>query len=218
MNGQLTRECEQRNIIIRSGSYTPRTINVRSWYDELDDFLEDDQCCRIADKYLIAMVFTYFLRAGLRSDEYTRSNFFIALYLAHDMEEDTDEYQVMLRDYIELDDAGFGCTPSLFFERRDKLWERMQHRAVVSKSCCDKVMNMIRPYHKIWSRERHVNHSGASRVSERENISCPNCPAMIIPQYSNSSTEFSPEVVFNFLRPRTLNSRILNQHYAFDFE
>lgn len=47
--------------------------------EELVDFFEDDRCCKIADKYLIAMVFTYFLRAALRPEEYTRSNFFIAL-------------------------------------------------------------------------------------------------------------------------------------------
>ncbi|XP_066451012.1 speedy protein 1-A-like [Eleutherodactylus coqui] len=41
-------------------------------------FLAIDSCMRISDKYLLAMVFIYFIRAGLQTEEYHK-NFFPAL-------------------------------------------------------------------------------------------------------------------------------------------
>lgn len=40
-------------------------------------------------QYLLAMVITYFSRAGLFPWQYQRIHFFLALYLANDMEEDS---------------------------------------------------------------------------------------------------------------------------------
>ena len=42
-------------------------------------FLEYDSCKIYADSYLLAMVFTYFVRAGYRQNEYNVPNFFGAL-------------------------------------------------------------------------------------------------------------------------------------------
>ena len=42
-------------------------------------FLERDSCRRYADKYLVAMVFTYFIRANYSWRQYTRYNFFVGL-------------------------------------------------------------------------------------------------------------------------------------------
>ena len=39
------------------------------------------------------MVFTYFKRAKFNLQEYTKDNFYLALYLASDIEEDIDEYK-----------------------------------------------------------------------------------------------------------------------------
>ena len=39
------------------------------------------------------MVFVYFKRASLNIMEYSPSNFFLALYLAHDIEEDVELYK-----------------------------------------------------------------------------------------------------------------------------
>ena len=46
---------------------------------DLQHFLKYDKCCRIADNYLIAMVFFYFIRANLEPEEYTFFNFITAL-------------------------------------------------------------------------------------------------------------------------------------------
>ncbi|XP_032128345.1 speedy protein E4-like [Sapajus apella] len=51
-------------------------------------FLAWDKDLRISDNYLLAMVIAYFSRAGLFSWQYQCIHFFLALYLANDMEED----------------------------------------------------------------------------------------------------------------------------------
>ncbi|MBZ3881852.1 Speedy protein E4A, partial [Sciurus carolinensis] len=51
-------------------------------------FLTWDKNLRVSDKYLLSMVIAYFSRAGLFSWQYQRIHFFLALYLANDMEED----------------------------------------------------------------------------------------------------------------------------------
>ncbi|XP_012928991.1 speedy protein E4-like [Heterocephalus glaber] len=52
-------------------------------------FLAWDMNLRASDKYLLAMVITYFSRAGLFPWEYKRIHFFLALFLANEMEEDS---------------------------------------------------------------------------------------------------------------------------------
>jgi speedy protein len=42
-------------------------------------FFKKDVCSQLADKYLLAMVFTYFKRAQYARWEFTRYNFFVAL-------------------------------------------------------------------------------------------------------------------------------------------
>ncbi|XP_054970492.1 speedy protein E18 isoform X2 [Pan paniscus] len=54
-------------------------------------FLAWDKDLRVSDKYLLAMVIAYFSRAGLPSWQYQRIHFFLALYLANDMEEDDED-------------------------------------------------------------------------------------------------------------------------------
>lgn len=47
--------------------------------DRIKKFVEHDKCKIFADSYLLAMVFTYFLRAGFRHKEYNYDNFCTAL-------------------------------------------------------------------------------------------------------------------------------------------
>ncbi|EAW50235.1 similar to Williams-Beuren syndrome critical region protein 19, isoform CRA_a [Homo sapiens] len=54
-------------------------------------FLAWDKDLRVSDKYLLAMVIAYFSRAGFPSWQYQRIHFFLALYLANDMEEDDED-------------------------------------------------------------------------------------------------------------------------------
>ncbi|XP_072266577.1 speedy protein A [Pyxicephalus adspersus] len=128
--------------------------------DLIQDFLWMDCCCKIADKYLLAMTFVYFKRAGFSMNEYTRANFFIALYLANTVEEDDEEVK------YEIFPWALGKNwPSIFpdfLKSRDELWSRIQHRATVSRRCCEEVM-AIAPTQYIWQRERSEQHGGAMR-------------------------------------------------------
>ncbi|KAM9054546.1 speedy protein E4-like [Megaptera novaeangliae] len=75
----------------RRSSYRPE--DQEAFYRLLEDpviqsFLEADIFLKVSDKYLLSMVVEYFGRVGLPGHLYNRIHFFLALYIASDMEED----------------------------------------------------------------------------------------------------------------------------------
>ncbi|XP_076314847.1 uncharacterized protein LOC143227268 [Tachypleus tridentatus] len=126
----------------------------------IKDFLEWDNCMVFADKYLIAMVFAYFKRARLTIRQFTRLNFFLALFLAHDMEEDEEELKHNFLPWV-LGSSWRQKLPQ-FLKKREKFWRILEHRSVVSRKCCLELMS-IQPSHEVWQRERVESHAGANR-------------------------------------------------------
>ncbi|KAJ4448301.1 hypothetical protein ANN_10316, partial [Periplaneta americana] len=139
----------------------------------IQEFLRNDSCSQLADKYLLAMVFTYFKRADYLPQDYTRYNFFVALFLAHDMEEDDEDIKFEL--YIWA--LGFNWQQHFkqMMTSREILWKAMDHRGIVSRACCESVM-AIKPNHPVWQRTRAEVHAGAIRpYSGSSTAVCCNC-------------------------------------------
>ncbi|XP_028580286.2 speedy protein A isoform X1 [Podarcis muralis] len=141
--------------------------------DLIQDFLWMDCCCKISDKYLLAMTFVYFKRAGYSINEHTRLNFFVALYLANTVEEDDEESKYEIFPWA-LGKSWRKLFPD-FLIRRDELWSKMDYRAIVSRRCCEEVM-AIASTHYIWQRERSIHHSGATRNNSRDGVQFPRGP------------------------------------------
>ncbi|XP_066450715.1 speedy protein 1-A-like [Eleutherodactylus coqui] len=125
-------------------------------------FLTLDSCMRISDKYLLAMVFVYFIRAGLQTEEYHK-NFFAALFLANQMEE-----EVGFRH--EIYQWAFGYTwmqkRQQILHDRNLLLLRIGFRALVDRDTCEQVM-AVDPLHWAWRRERPIHHSRAFPMLRR---------------------------------------------------
>ncbi|CAJ1074067.1 speedy protein A [Xyrichtys novacula] len=123
-------------------------------------FLLMDSCYKLTDKYLLAMTFVYFKRAGFIIAEYTVENFFIALHLANTMEEDEVENTYEIFPWAL--GKSWGILFKQFIKQRDKLWVRIKFRARVHRNVCEEVM-AIEPSHPLWQRNRPEHHGFAQR-------------------------------------------------------
>ena len=65
-------------------------LNLLSSNPEMEAFLKRDRCFVAIDNYFLATAFVFFKRANLTLEEYTVRNLWLALYLAHDAEEDEE--------------------------------------------------------------------------------------------------------------------------------
>ncbi|XP_044746136.1 speedy protein 1-A isoform X2 [Coccinella septempunctata] len=134
------------------------------------EFLNMDPCNAIVDKYLLIGVFIYFIRAHFEAKDYTTRNFYIALYLCHEIHEEVDffKYRIMkncLGDCIE----NLQCVQR-FNSDRIQLLKKINFHVQFRKEHCELIFSRFP--HAMWKRNRTKEHSG---VIIDENTACHTC-------------------------------------------
>ena len=132
---------------------------------EVQAFLQRDRCFVAIDNYILATAFVFFKRANLTLEEYTVKNLWLALYLAHDAEEDEEPRKWEMLPWA----LGVNWQQQLRSWEVDKqvFWTRIKYRVLVTKEQCKQVMALA-PDHQAWTRQRAADHGGAERMKKEE--------------------------------------------------
>ncbi|XP_007532235.1 putative speedy protein E7 [Erinaceus europaeus] len=139
----------------RRPSYRPE--DQEAFYRLLEDpiiqtFLEADIFLKVSDKYLLSMVVEYFGRVGLPGHLYNRIHFFLALYIASDMEEDNPMSKRSIFQFL----LGREHWPELykeFLKLKIEFFHAMEYRAWVTPELCEEIQAQ-NPHHWVWGRVR----------------------------------------------------------------
>nr|XP_048315871.1 uncharacterized protein LOC125416759 isoform X2 [Myodes glareolus] len=131
--------------------------DLEAFYRLLEDpvvqnFLAADIFFRMTDKYLLSMVVEYFGRLGLPGHLYNRIHFFLALYIAFDMEEDDPIFKRSIFQFL----LGTDTWQDLYkdFQRLQGEFLRViDYRAWLTRQECEEIQNQ-NPHHWVWSRVR----------------------------------------------------------------
>ncbi|XP_036600010.1 putative speedy protein-like protein 3 [Trichosurus vulpecula] len=136
-----------------------RPEDLEAFFRLLEDpvirkFLDSDSHFKVADKYLLSIVVEYFGRVRLPAYTYNRIHFFVALFIANQIEEDDMK-------------SKFNMMPALFGKR---LWRNLYHdfrriqrqfivamnwRVLVTCQICDEIQAQA-PTHWVWDRDRDL--------------------------------------------------------------
>uniref|UniRef100_A0A8C2QKK8 Speedy protein E4A-like n=1 Tax=Cricetulus griseus TaxID=10029 RepID=A0A8C2QKK8_CRIGR len=117
---------------------------------EVKKFLAWDKTLRVSDKYLLSMVIAYFSRAGLFSWQYRPIHFFLALYLANDMEEDNQAPKQDI--FYFLYGKSYAQRPA-FHKLRFQFIRSMGWKIWVSREECEEIQ-AYNPELWVWARDR----------------------------------------------------------------
>ncbi|XP_044540023.1 speedy protein E4-like, partial [Gracilinanus agilis] len=116
----------------------------------VQSFLAWDRKLRVSDKYLLAMIIAYFARAGRPPWQYQRLHFFLALYLANDMEEDRQGPKHGMFAFL----FGQDSTQRAKFQwLRAQLFQAIGWKAWVTREECEEIQ-AYQPEHWVWKRDR----------------------------------------------------------------
>lgn len=122
----------------------------------------------MADNYLISIALIYLMRAKYTPQQMTYFNLIVALYLAHEVEEE-DWINCQVRP--DLIRCAFGSIAisevsfRLFMKKKERLWKALSYNVIVKREESDCVMSLLMRGNGIWSRVR----SPSGRYSVRPN-------------------------------------------------
>ncbi|KAB1256702.1 putative speedy protein-like protein 3, partial [Camelus dromedarius] len=134
------------------GHKRKRLVDVKAEDPVIQSFLEADIFLKVSDKYLLSMVVEYFGRVGLPGHLYNRIHFFLALYIASDMEEDNPTSKRSIFQFL----LGREHWPDLykeFLKLKVEFFHAMGHRAWVTLELCEEIQAQ-NPNHWVWGRVR----------------------------------------------------------------
>ncbi|XP_059972975.1 putative speedy protein E7 [Mesoplodon densirostris] len=139
----------------RRSSY--RAEDQEAFYRLLEDpviqsFLKADSFLQVSDKYLLSMVVEYFGRVGLPGHLYNRIHFFLALYIASDMEEDNPTAKQSIFPFL-LGREHWQHLYKKFLQLKVEFFCAMEYRAWVTRELCEEIQAQ-NPHHWVWSRVR----------------------------------------------------------------
>ncbi|XP_074068460.1 speedy protein E4 isoform X2 [Macrotis lagotis] len=118
----------------------------------VQNFLAWDTKLRVSDKYLLSMIIAYFARAGRPPYQYQRLHFFLALYLANDMEEDRQGPKHSMFAFL----FGQDHTQRVKFQwLRAQLFRAIGWKAWVTREECEEIQ-AYQPNHWVWKRDRDL--------------------------------------------------------------
>ena len=124
---------------------------------EFEELMEWDRHYEIADNYLISVALIYLLRARYTFQQFTFFNLMVALYLAHEVEEEDWINRLMRPDLIR---SAFGSRAiseesyRLFMKKKEKLWRSLAYDVIVKREESDAVMSRLMREDHVWGRMR----------------------------------------------------------------
>ena len=103
----------------------------------------------------------------MAKEEFTVRNLWLAIYLAHDAEEDEEPRKWEILPWA----LGVNWQQHLksWAAEKQALWRRINFRVFVTAHQCNQVMALA-PDHQAWSRRRAVDHGGAKRMRKEETL------------------------------------------------
>lgn len=116
--------------------------------------IEMDEKCLLLDKYYLAMTYCYFLRCNVGLNEFYVFTFLAALYLVHEIEEDNDYGRMIIFNSLKFGKEKLDRRILYKFNKlRVYLWIKMNYRAIVSRTTCIQIIDMM-PNQATWHRSR----------------------------------------------------------------
>ncbi|XP_059961210.1 speedy protein E4-like [Mesoplodon densirostris] len=137
----------------RVSSVLPEHHKVFKWMLEdpvVKKFLAWDKNLEVSDKYLLSMVIAYVSRAGLLSWQFQRIHFFIALYVASDMEENNQAPKQAIVSFLYGKDSS---QHALFHKLRSQFIRSMGWKTWVTREECEQIQ-AFDPELWVWGRDR----------------------------------------------------------------
>uniref|UniRef100_A0A6I8N014 Speedy protein E4-like n=1 Tax=Ornithorhynchus anatinus TaxID=9258 RepID=A0A6I8N014_ORNAN len=131
-------------------------------------FLRMDKYFLMSDKYMLSMVVAYFIRAGRPVYQYKRFHFFLALYLANDMEQNVFVSKKVMLPFA----FGYKVKAKerfIFRYLRLKFFEAIGGEASVPPEECEEIMAQD-PFYWAWCRDRILCSTPVSWCNEDNRV------------------------------------------------